>query len=119
MIRSKRLLGWTLAMGLALVGCQQKNQSETQTTVTESTLGEPVSEVLLLEEPADAQPVIEVRKNAENDKRVTIVGRIGGSENPWVLNRAAFSIVDGTLQACSDIPGDQCPTPWDYCCATD
>ena len=31
----------------------------------------------------------------------------------------AFSIVDDSLKACSDIEGDNCPTPWDYCCETD
>jgi hypothetical protein len=46
------------------------------------------------------------------------VGRIGGDENPWIDGRAAFSIVDGSLKACSDIPGDKCEKPWDYCCET-
>ena len=32
---------------------------------------------------------------------------------------AAFTIVDNSLRACSDIPGDKCPTPWDYCCEAD
>jgi hypothetical protein len=26
--------------------------------------------------------------------------------------------VDGSLKACSDIPGDTCEKPWDYCCET-
>ena len=47
-----------------------------------------------------------------------IAGRIGGSANPWIEGRAAFSIVDASLKACSDIPGDQCDKPWDYCCET-
>ena len=38
--------------------------------------------------------------------------------NPWVEGRAAFSIVDNSLKACSDIPGDMCKKPWDYCCET-
>ena len=33
--------------------------------------------------------------------------------------RAAFSIVDHSLKACSQIEGDDCKTPWDYCCETD
>ena len=35
-----------------------------------------------------------------------------------VKGLAAFSIVDQSLKACSDIPGDQCQKPWDYCCET-
>ena len=29
---------------------------------------------------------------------------------------AVFTIVDPALKACSDIEGDMCTTPWDYCC---
>jgi hypothetical protein len=49
-------------------------------------------------------------------EEVAVLGRIGGDINPWVEGVAAFSIVDPTLQACSDRPGDMCETPWDYCC---
>ena len=53
------------------------------------------------------------------EREIGAVGRIGGSTNPWVEGRASFEIVDSTLKACSDIPGDTCKTPWDYCCQTD
>ncbi len=52
-----------------------------------------------------------------------MVGRIGGSLNPWVDDRGAFSIVDPSLLACSDEKEEgepcSCKTPWDYCCETD
>ena len=48
-----------------------------------------------------------------------MIGRIGGDVNPWVEGLAAFSVVDRSLAACTDIHGDECPTPWDYCCVTD
>lgn len=70
-------------------------------------------------EPSGAQDVIPVRADAADGEDVVVVGRIGGDVNPWVDGRAAFTIVDRSLQACSDIEGDACPTPWDYCCATD
>ena len=47
---------------------------------------------------------------------MTLVGRIGGEEEPMIEGLAAFTIVDPSLKACSDIPGDNCETPWDYCC---
>ena len=34
------------------------------------------------------------------------------------LRVGQLSIVDGSLKACSDIEGDNCPQPWDYCCET-
>jgi len=69
-------------------------------------------------EPDGGLDVIKVRAEAKDDDDVIIVGRIGGSENPWIEGRAAFSIVDPSLRACSDIPGDTCLVPWDYCCET-
>ena len=63
--------------------------------------------------------MIALRKNAQNEDAVVVVGRIGGSRDPWVEGRAAFSIVDLSLKACSDIEGDKCKIPWDYCCQTD
>jgi hypothetical protein len=72
----------------------------------------------LTAEPAGAAGVIEVREHAKDGDEIVVVGRIGGA-SPWIEGRAAFSIVDGSLKACSDIPGDQCTTPWDYCCETD
>ena len=76
------------------------------------------SPYLLREEPAGATNVIQARHSAVDGEPVLIVGRIGGSANPWIEGRAAFSIVDGSLQACSDRPGDNCELPWDYCCET-
>ena len=76
------------------------------------------SAYLLGEEPTGSATVINVREDAEDGDEVVIEGRIGGSRNPWIDGRAAFSIVDETLRACSDIPGDNCRYPWDYCCET-
>ena len=67
-------------------------------------------------EPSGARDVIQARESARDGEEVTVVGRIGGSVDPWIDGRAAFTIVDPSLKACSDIPGDGCPTPWDYCC---
>lgn len=71
---------------------------------------------LLAEEPDGAQEVISARQSVADDEDVVIVGRIGGSRDPWVEGRAAFSVVDNSLKACSDREGDHCPYPWDYCC---
>jgi hypothetical protein len=99
-------------------GC---GQSSTAPVATDPT---PAAEVdgsayLLPDEPPQALDIVEARKQAQDDKEVAVVGRIGGSENPWIDGRAAFSIVDLSLQACSDREGDNCPHPWDYCCETD
>jgi hypothetical protein len=74
---------------------------------------------LLQEEPKDAKPVKAIREKGKNGEKVTVVGRIGGRANPWIKGAAAFSIVDSSLKSCDQIPGDSCPTPWDYCCESD
>ncbi len=77
------------------------------------------AQFLLDAEPEGSSGVIAVRETATDGDDIVIAGRIGGSVNPWIKRRAAFSIVDPSLRACTDIPGDECETPWDYCCETD
>lgn len=103
-----------------IVGCSQEAATPPATDQANATTSPAVdgSQYLLSVEPEAANDVVKVRESAKDGDEIVITGRIGGRENPWVEGRAAFSIVDGSLKACSDIPGDNCPTPWDYCCQT-
>lgn len=101
-----------------LIGCSQEGATTSAPEQTNSTSTVNGSKFLLTAQPDAAADVIKVREAASDGDEVVIVGRIGGSENPWIDGRAAFSIVDGSIKACSDIPGDNCPKPWDYCCET-
>src|SRR5687767_11941810 len=74
------------------------------------------SDFLLTEEPSGAIDVLAARKDAKDQQDVVVVGRIGGRPNPWIEGMAAFPIVDRSLKPCSEIEGDTCATPWDYCC---
>jgi len=66
---------------------------------------------------ADGLAVKAVKERARTGDRVTIVGRIGGSVQPFVADRAVFTIVDPALPSCADGgDSDHCATPWDYCC---
>ncbi len=121
----------TLLALFAVAGCQQQEAKHDHShgdshspapRASESyTLpdGIDASKYALATEPEGAQNVIAAREAIQDDEDIVILGRIGGGENPWVKGRAAFSIVDPSLKACSDIPGDNCPVPWDYCCETD
>ena len=104
-------LGMAIALTTALaIGCGQQPQPT-------ATTSEPIdgSRFLLSREPEGAKGVREVRQNAENDDDVVVVGRIGGMENPWVEQLAAFSIVDPSIKGCHEIGDDGCPKPWDFC----
>ena len=113
---------WTAAILLILVsasvGCQQESSHPTMQVPNASSSSIDGQNFLLTDEPDGAEDIINVREAAQDGDEITIVGRIGGGANPWIEGRAAFSIVDGSLKACSDIPGDQCKKPWDYCCET-
>ena len=115
----QRTTGWSglALLGLALVsGCGSQSAKPTTADRPAATLaGE---KYLLTSEPADAKSILQVREESQDGDAVVLVGRIGGDVNPWVEGRAAFSLVDLSAKACSDIPGDNCPTPWDYCCET-
>ncbi|QDU77487.1 hypothetical protein Pan97_45570 [Bremerella volcania] len=116
----KTILSLILIMALSLVslGCN-RSSGDSNEARNDGAPSPEMAKYLLASEPEGAQEVIAVRESAKDDEDVTIVGRIGGSANPWVEGRAAFSIVDPSLKACNDIPGDACEKPWDYCCETD
>jgi hypothetical protein len=102
-----------MVLGLAVAvfaGCTSKQPGDSTAASGES------SKYLLSERPADAKEVADVVSSAADNEEVTIVGRIGGSVDPWVQGVAAFDIVDPSLTPCSERTGDSCPTPWDYCC---
>ena len=68
-------------------------------------------------EPPGAIPVSDARQSVQDADEVVLVGRVGGSSDPFVDGIAAFTIVDLKVPHCSVDEG--CPTPWDYCCTQD
>lgn len=60
------------------------------------------SKYLAASEPPGAIPVGEARQNAKDKDAVTLVGRIGGSSNPFIDGLAAFTIVDAKVTNCDD-----------------
>jgi hypothetical protein len=96
-----------LAAAVSYAGCSKAPTAETESTMH------------LKQEPAGAVDVLALRKDAKDQDDVVVVGRIGGRQDPWIKGTAAFPIVDRSLRPCNEIPGDACPTPWDYCCEAD
>ena len=97
-------------------GCSHDDPAPTSSPKTEVAAAVEGEQYILTDEPDHAMDVIQVRTETTDNDEVVIVGRIGGSGMPWVEGRAAFSIVDRTLEACGDRSDDHCPLPWDYCC---
>ncbi len=97
------------------IGCSQESPTTTAPQASNSASAVDGSKYLLNSEPDGGTGVVKVREVAKDQDDVVIVGRIGGSENPWIEGRAAFSIVDASLKSCAECGSDDCPTPWDYC----
>ena len=112
----QRIRLWHIGLlGLLIVaGCQQSTDQSTNDKPVGN--GSVETTYLLPDEPAGAKNVLEVKQAAKDGDDVLIVGRIGGGKKPFLEGLAGFTIVDPSLKACTDIPGDTCPTPWDYCC---
>jgi hypothetical protein len=106
----------TLALGsLALApGC-----SPSSPTAKQAPRSAEAAKYFLTEEPAGAKSVVDAKKSVQDGEEVTLVGRIGGSQSPFVAGRATFTLVDASLVPCNERPDDMCPTPWDYCCDTE
>ena len=95
-------------MLLVAAGCKDKGQAEKPAID-----GTPY---LLTSQPADPLEVRELLGQAKDGDEVMVIGRIGGELMPWVEGLAMFNLVDSSLVPCNEIPGDECPFPWDYCC---
>jgi hypothetical protein len=78
------------------------------------------SQFLLNEEPDGAVGVIAARESAQDGASLVLVGRVGGSANPWVDGRAAFMLLDASMSVVAEgedsAEGELCTGD---CCATE
>lgn len=98
------------AVAFGAVGCSE-SPNEAKPTAVEA---KPAKSYVVDAEPAGALAVGDARESATDDAEIVVVGRIGGSEQPFVDGLAAFTIVDPKVPHCA--AEENCPTPWDYCC---
>jgi hypothetical protein len=61
----------------------------------------------------DAKPmgVFEAKAKAADAEKVTVAGRV----KDIIDGQAVFTLIDNEMKSCKD-NGENCPTPWDYCC---
>lgn len=116
MVRRSVWVVLVVAAGLA-AGCGQNGGTGGQGNDGGKTDGSAAADgkkYLLDAEPAGAKGVLETRKQAKDGDEVVMVGRIAGSQKPFVEGRASFSVTDLSVKPCE--PEEGCPTPWDCCC---
>lgn len=95
---------------LLLMGC-----GEEPTASTPAPAGEKPA-WLLDAAPPDARSIVEAKAAAKEGDVVAVRGRIGGRAEPISAESPVFQLMDLAVPHCGQIPGDTCPTPWDYCC---
>lgn len=97
------------------VGCEKKTASNT--TGSKGNTNTPAGAVIpanyfVETSPANAKPIVEVKKGAKAGDAVVMEGRIAGRVDPFTAGRASFMMTDMSLAVCQD----DCKTPWDHCC---
>ncbi len=107
-----------LALTLSCIACDEKSKPAAGVAPAPSAAASIIPAGLFLaNEPAGAANVKDAKPGAKVGDKVTLVGRIGGSVEPFVEGRAIFTIVDPRMNACrEESKDDTCETPWDYCC---
>lgn len=115
-MNARTMFGCLLAAGsvltLACLSACDKGKG-TSTTTTQSPSGATIpASYFVAAEPADAKPIVEVKKVAKAGDEVVMRGRIAGRRDPFTAGRASFMMTDLSLATCED----GCETPWDHCC---
>lgn len=64
------------------------------------------------EPPQNPVSVLEAHRLAEGLSTIAITGRV----SEFVETRAQFKLTDSSFTPCSELEGETCKTPWDYCC---
>lgn len=117
-----RLAIVTFTLSVAVVGFTGCSSSSTDEAAATAAPGASLdrSKYLLAEEPDGAVGVIAARESAKDGDPVVIVGRIGGSDNPWIEGRAAFMLLDASklMVAIGEDLGEE-EICMDDCCAAE
>ncbi|HLU39274.1 MAG TPA: hypothetical protein VK081_07800 [Planctomycetota bacterium] len=66
--------------------------------------------------PPEGQDVETVKKTAKAGDQVVLAAQVGGRKQWQVPGKAIFLVIDPVLESCDEMEGDDCPTPWDFCC---
>ena len=112
----------TVVFAIALVGtlsgCDQGKPTTPVSSAGSSAMPATLSASLFLAAaPANPKDIKDAKPTLKAGDKVVLVGRIGGSDEPFVTERAIFTLVDRRLKACGEGTAmDSCKTPWDYCC---
>ncbi|MFG0283558.1 MAG: hypothetical protein ACF8R7_03980 [Phycisphaerales bacterium JB039] len=111
-----RTISFAAAACLLMLGGCGESGSPTLTAADTASGDSPAW--LLTSAPEGATGVAALKTSAAEGDAVVLHGRIGGRKDPMSADSATFIVMDPAIPSCADEEGDQCKTPWDYCCET-
>ena len=117
MTTNSRLL-FGITFFLALISCDREDGQVEANKSPGPSASHALSRVLLTEAPEGPVSITEARRKPIPGTRVILSGKIMGNEKPIIQSRALLTLGDpARITSCDLIPGDECTTPWDVCCA--
>lgn len=116
MKRSVLIWSVLVAGSLFLAGCGG-TPVKPATTGPVATASNLPPELILTAAPAGAKDVGVLKQEVKDGDEVVIRGRVGGKDKDvFTPGYASFYLADMKLVPCNTKPGDDCKTPWDFCC---
>lgn len=100
---------------LAMTGCGDASDKKVSTAPPTPAAASLPEGLLVATSPGEAKNIMALKKDAKEGDEVILRGVVGGDRNPFVANRAMVNLIDLAIPTCKD-NGEECPTPWDYCC---
>ena len=107
-----RFTSHRLLLALALVGCS----SEVSTSRSAAVPSLLPASLFPATSPPAARDVEDIKKTAKVGDDVVLQAQVGGRKQWQVEGKAIFLAIDPVLESCDEMEGDDCPTPWDFCC---
>ena len=105
-------IGWSSVIVAAVCGCGGNAESPKPSGSPPAVAGALPASLTLAAEPTGARPIAEIIATLTSPAAVVARGRVGEEgTSTW------FTLADNAIKPCTET-GDECPTPWDYCCTS-
>lgn len=102
---------------IAFLGASCGGSKEPPAPATGDAGSPQAASVLADSPPQGALGVVDARAAAKPGEPIVLRGKVGGKMTPISDSAAILVLADEkAIASCDQIPGDDCKTPWDYCC---
>lgn len=104
-------LALSFAAALVMAGCSQQAEEIPAAAASALAAGGGLEKIVVAEPAPQAVGVLAAKEKVQDGDTVAVEGRV----KDFVDGAPVFTLTDGSLKSCKD-NGEDCPTPWDFCC---